>query len=312
MRISFVFRCISVFLATFAIGIAVHAAPLKIAKDGGTISVTENGNPVLVYLGEKVPFKPYVQQYFSPGGFNVLRDQVPDHVHHHGLMYALAVDGVCFWAETPESGHEVTTSLDVLPSSDKGTSDRPGFVSQIEWRDPKGKVLLNEKRTVTVRRLSDASGPASFLTWESQLSVPAGKKSVELTGSHYYGLGMRFPEAMDAIGAFTNASGTPGEIVRGEERNVPAGWCAYSAAPGGKPITVASFGDERNVRGPATWFTMAKAFAYMSATLNLYKEPMKLDADKPLVLRYAVVVWDGKVESEQIEKSYRAWLSELR
>jgi serine protease Do len=67
------------------------------------------------------------------------------------------------------------------------------------------------------------------------------------------------------------------------------------------------FDHPQNPRHPATFFTMTKPFAYLSATLNLHKEPLKVVSDKPLVLRYAVAVWDGKVETEQIDKCYRQW-----
>ena len=287
----------------------VAAAPLEVKQSDGAVSVVSEGRPVFVYLSDKVPFKPYVQQFFSPGGFNVLRDNVPDHVHHHGLMFALGVNGVSFWAEAPDSGHEVHKSIEVLPSSTKDGIQRAGFSGQVEWQDPKGAVLLNEQRTVLALQVGKAEPPVSFLTWESRLLAPPGKESVELSGSHYYGLGLRFPQSMDAIGTFFNASGNPGEVVRGDERNLPAAWCAYTAAPEGKSVTLAAFGHPDNVRGPATWFTMANPFAYMSATLNLHKEPLKLTADKPLVLRYAVAVWDGKIEASQIDMLYQVWLT---
>ena len=47
--------------------------------------------------------KPYADQLFSPAGVQVLRDSPLDHKHHHGLMYALAVDGVNFWEEFASS-----------------------------------------------------------------------------------------------------------------------------------------------------------------------------------------------------------------
>jgi hypothetical protein len=59
---------------------------------------------------------------------------------------------------------------------------------------------------------------------------------------------------------------------------------------------------------PAWWFIMAKPFAYMSATLNLHREPLVVEAGKPLTLIYGVAVWDGKVKAEAIEKLYARWL----
>ncbi|MHC4656117.1 MAG: DUF6807 family protein, partial [Planctomycetota bacterium] len=54
-----------------------------------------------------VPFKPYVQQLFSPAGVNILRDAPADHLHHHALMFAVKVNGVNFWEETPTAGKQL-------------------------------------------------------------------------------------------------------------------------------------------------------------------------------------------------------------
>jgi hypothetical protein len=46
-------------------------------------------------------------------------------------------------------------------------------------------------------------------------------------------------------------------------------------------------------------------FAYLSATLNLSKQPLKIESGKPLSLRYAVAVWDGPVEKSKIDALHR-------
>ncbi len=182
---------------------------------------------------------------------------------------------------------------------------RTGFTGAIAWEDPKGAVLLNEQRTVLVLEVEKAE-PAGIA---SDVGITAIRALGQGVGRSL-GFALLRPRRCVFRSPWTqwqltNASEKyPGEVVRGDERNVPAAWCAYSAAPEGKPVTVAAFGHPDNVRGPATWFTMANAFAYMSATLNLYKEPLKLTADKPFVLRYAVAAWDGKIESSQIDKLY--------
>jgi hypothetical protein len=100
-----------------------------------------------------------------------------------------------------------------------------------------------------------------------------------------------------------------GEIFRGEERLTPANWCAYPAQIDGKLVTVAMFGHPSNPRSPATWFTMAKPFAYLSATLNLHREPLELQKGTPLELRYCVAVWNGQIEKTRIDEVYQWWLN---
>jgi hypothetical protein len=41
--------------------------------------------------------------------------------------------------------------------------------------------------------------------------------------------------------------------------------------------------------------------------MELHKQPLKVTSGKPLVLRYAVVLWDGRVETDQINQLYKRW-----
>ncbi len=268
-------------------------------------AVLQIDSQVLVrYWYESVPYKPYVRELYSPAGVNVVRDNVPDHLHHHALMYAVAVDGVNFWEEQQQPG--VQKNLGVGDVVVVGDTKVAGLKQKLDWINPRtNEVLLKEQRKIWVRLIK--SDGTTLLTWEAKLSVPAGKDSATLSGSHYFGLGMRFVQSMDAIGKFSNADGKEGKIYRGEERLVDSDWCAYSAAVDGKPVTVAMFGHRSNPRYPTTWFTMAKPFAYMSATLNLHAEPLKIPVGEPLDLRYAVAVWDGHVDSDAIESLYEKW-----
>jgi len=281
--------------------------PMRITMEEDIVSVYADQRVLLRYRYEDVPFKPYVQQLFSPRGFNVLRDAPADHLHHHALMFAVAVDGVDFWEEQQAPGRQVHRCFTDTRIDKRVDVPLAGFTEQLDWVNPRSReLLLKEHRTIKVCQLNDFK--ATFLSWQSSFAVPSGKESATLTGSHYFGLGMRFLKSMDTGGQFRNAEGKSGDVVRGDERLVQARWCAYTAGANGKPVTVAMFGHPDNLRHPTQWFTMTKPFAYLSATLNLHKEPLKVTSDRPLTLRYAVVVWDNRVENEQIEKLYNWWV----
>jgi len=294
---------VAILLLFAGVALAEVPPPNAIAPD--VLVLKDGERPVMEYRHGGDLFKPYVSKLFSPRGVNVLRDQIADHPHHHGLMFAVGVDGVDFWAEAKTSGREVSKSLVNL-------RDAQGFgpgswVSQIAWVGPEGgAALASEDRRITVHR-HDGLG-VTLLTWQTKLEPAEGKPSIKLSGSHYFGLGMRFVQSMDgADDFFTPAGKAVGETVRGNERLVRGKWCAYAAEADGKPVTVAMFDYPENVR-PAWWFIMAKQFAYMSATLNLYREPLTVEAGKPLTLVYGVAVWDGKAKPGEIEKLYARWL----
>ncbi|MCX5771283.1 MAG: PmoA family protein [Candidatus Hydrogenedentes bacterium] len=288
-----------VLLSLYA-GVGLAAPALPKAKAGPqSVSVSVGGKPVLDYRFNNVPFKPYVEKLGTPAGINILRDAPSDHLHHHALMFALGVNGVSYWAETPKDGKQVHREF--LP----GAKPETVVAERLDWVDPAGKTVLNETREIT---LPAAPDNVTLLTWQSTLSVPEGAGPTKLTGDHYYGLGMRFLVSMDKGGVFQNAAGVEGELVRGDERLSRAPWAAYTADADGKPVTVAMFDDPKNVRYPAWWFTMQTAFAYLSATMNLHREPLEMAPGKPLPLRYGIALWDGRQDKETIEKTYQYWL----
>ena len=276
---------------------------LRVITEANDISICVGKDVLMRYRYGDVPFKPYLQQLFTPAGVNVLRDAPADHLHHHALMFAVAVDGVNFWEEQQAPGRQEHKAF-----ADTRVDRRDGmpvgvFTEQINWVNPRSKeLLMKESRTVEVCRLAEPV--VTILTWKGKFEVPAGKEFVTLTGSPYFGLGMRFLQSMDTGGQFRNAEGKTGVQETNDKQAV---WCAYSAGADGKPVTIAMFDHPDNERHPATWFTMDEPFAYLSATLGLHKEQLKVTASKPLVVRYGVALWDGQVQPEQIDKLYKRW-----
>lgn len=280
---------------------------LTVKCEETAVTIADSGRPLLEYRRVEVPRKPYVVKLYSPSGVQVLRDAPDDHKHHHGLMFALAVDGVDFWSEDSRSGSQKSRTIDRVENAVHDNSAQAGFREQVMWTEPQhGKTLLVERRAIDVT-LTVGPRPATLVTWRSRLSPPPGKDSVELTGSHYFGLGMRFLAAMDRGGRFFNATEAPGEVVRGTERLAPARWCAYTAAVDEKPVTVAIFDHPANPRYPNKMFTMTRPFAYLSATLDLWKKPFEVTSSQPLTLYHGVAVWDGAVEPADVEKLHQSW-----
>jgi hypothetical protein len=281
---------------------AQQGQPLRVVQDKETIAVFAGDRQVMEYRHVQSPLKPYASKLFSPGGAQVLRDSPSDHKHHHALMFAVAADNVNFWEETQGAGIQRPRSVKLIrPNASKGA----GLVQELDWVDTAGnRTLLAEQRTVEVLQSQDAG--ATLLAWTTRLA-PSGKEPASLGGSHYFGLGMRFPISMDKGGRFFNAESLEGEVVRGTERLTPARWCAYTADADGKVVTVALFDHPSNLRHPARMFTMTAPFAYLAGTLNLWKEPYVLEPGRTLTLIYGVAVWDGTVEPGRIEALYRKW-----
>ena len=284
----------------------MSSTSLHVVQSKETVTVSAGGRQVLEYRQVPSPFKPYASKLFSPAGVQILRDSPGDHKHHHALMFALAADGVNFWEEAEGVGAENPRSLRLLECDVRSGMQHAGFTQGLEWVNRReNRVILEEQRTIEV--LDAADFKATLLSWNSRLKPAADRDSVPLTGSHYFGLGMRFIESMDSGGRFFCADGLDGEVVRGSERLTATRWCAYEAPAGDQKVSVAVFDHPSNPRHPARMFTMTTPFAYLAATLNLWKEPLTLKRDAPLELVYGVAVWDGTVDPAQIEAVYWRW-----
>lgn len=282
-----------------------------------TVQVHLGGRCMLEYQHKPNPNKPYLRLLCTPGGVNILRDAPADHLHHHGLMFAVGVAGVDFWAETPGTGRQQTSGVSRLATSSADAAvpaplDRlfcrvfwAEFGHQIRWTASDGaQLLLQEDRQITWHHYAPLQNapPVNLLTWTSTLSAPQAGQLATLDGRDYFGLGMRFVADMDQGGRFFNADGGQGVEQTNAKRSR---WCAYTANVGDRPVTVAMFDDPENARHPAKWFTMDKSFAYLSATLGLKEQPLEVAAEAPLRLRYGVALWDGMVDAEVIQTVYQ-------
>lgn len=256
------------------------------------------------------PRKSYVRYWITPGGMNILRDAPADHLHHHGLMFAVGVDDVDFWAEDPASGWQLDqgdarSGTHVFTEATGRRYRLAWFEHKVAWAEAEGtRLLLEEKRRVAWVDLHPVEGvPVRMVVWESELTLPPGKDAAKLWGRPYFGLGIRFIEPMDKTGEFFNAEGATGvEATNGSRSR----WCAYRVVANDRPVTVVMLDHPENPRHPATWFTMVAPFAYMSATLRLHEEPLVLKGGEKLRLRYGVALWDGLVPPEVIERLYQA------
>ena len=108
-RIARLTRPVLVLVFGFTAASSGIASDARLSIDS-TCAVTEwavnfDGKRILAYSFHPETAKPYVRELHALNGLNVLRDAPADHLHHHGLMYAIRINGVNFWEET--SGHGV-------------------------------------------------------------------------------------------------------------------------------------------------------------------------------------------------------------
>ena len=102
--------------------------PMRAIVEANSVSIGACVVASAEYRYGDVPFKPYVKELFTMGGLNVLLDAPHDHLHHHGLMFAVAVDGVNFWEESPRAGRQKHVRFADIADSNEGVSQSAGFM----------------------------------------------------------------------------------------------------------------------------------------------------------------------------------------
>jgi len=275
--------------------------------------VTCNGTPVCVYRFALHQKKPYVLTLATPDGEDVLREAPPDHLHHHGLMYAIRADGVNFWEETPGTGVQKpvgTPTSEVVDGPDGSQEAR--FTQRLHWvaeadagrPDTETVALLIEDRTLAVS--VDAGRDAVRLAWHAEFRPGPGREQVVLTGSNYNGLGMRFRADLDPVAGHVVA-GAPLDLSDRKQLVTPGPWAAVRFRAPDRPLTVALVGAPGNARGPAGFFAMREPFAYLSATQGLDREPLVYRAGERVALDYLVTVAPGLAGDESLDRLARDW-----
>jgi hypothetical protein len=317
--------------ALFAAGVIVGMAriavaqgtagqsPLSAIMDGGRVEFRYGDEVVLRYRATPDSRKQYVEELRTPNGVSLLADAPPDHPWHHGMMLALIVDGVNYWeeprADSPPSarfGRQQLASDPVAKASDSD-SFLASVTHDVLWQDGGGSPQLTERRTVAV-----AYHPQNadlLLTWQSELAVAGEAKAVELAGTHYHGVGLRFrPEFTGSVEVLLPDaidSSQVGQLVRGSEVVYSTVWCGYHARLQEGAVTVVMFAAPHEPDPPTRWFTMDSPFTFLSATLGLDKQSLRLATGKPLTLTYGLAAWDRQVDTEQIVRAYHEWQSQL-
>jgi hypothetical protein len=271
------------------------------------------GRPMLVYAFAANQFKPYVRELCTLRGESVLRDAPADHLHHHGLMYAICLNGVNFWEERDLPGIE--KSIGIVPQKTRRNPrglPEASFTQLIHWvaftnrevTDSAVVAFLIENRTLTLT-VDESAGEVALL-WDAQFEVGKYTPKLQLHGANYNGLGLRLPQSFDKVARFANSGNAP-YTGNNTQNVIPANWTSVSGTVDGKDIMLVLFGHAENGHGHGTFFTMTEPFAYLAVTQGLDKEPLEYKAGDKFRSRYLLTVYSENKPREFIARRAEAW-----
>jgi hypothetical protein len=291
---------------------AKNKLTLAVHDDRGEIEIRYGDKPLLVYASATNQFKPYVRELYTLSGENVLRDAPPDHKHHHGLMYAIRINGTNFWEERDAPGVERPVKLlSHGVSKSKAGLPEAKFTQLICWlantnrnaADAKGAALLIEQRTLTLT--VDSKNGEAALQWDAVFEVGRSGK-VTLQGTDYNGLGLRLQQSFDRVAVFQNSEKLPYD-GRDTRNNISARWTSVTGKTGNGEVTVALSGRSSNRGGNTSFFTLLEPFAYLSATQALNKTPLDYATGEKFRLSYLLTVYNEPKSADFLQQRYEAW-----
>ncbi len=308
-------RFIACLLAAATCAATVAAAQMTVEDTSRATewTVKYQGRKLMVYSFAPDKFKPYVKELCTFDGENLLRDAPHDHLHHHALMYAIRVNGINFWEETPGSGVQkpvVTGKPEISTAQDGSPQARirqtvHWIAAQDAFLPDTGKLaLLVEERTLTLTVNPESKEVA--LQWKSDFVLGGKTNEVTLAGANYFGLGMRFQQELDPVAVHVFAGGKP-DLSENRQDVSKHPWEAVTFDRPGKPATVVLFGHPANARGDAAYFSMRTPFAYLSATQELYKEPLVYRGQDRFQLNYLVALYPRLKSPEDITQRGQLW-----
>lgn len=287
---------------------------LRIESDqqSSQVSISYQDRPVLTYAHAAGQFKPYIKALFDLSGYNVLLDAPSDHLHHHGIMYGVMVNGINYWQEREDTGFQRSVRIEAQQT---GVDDRglpyASFVDVIEWLDPTargaakgGEPILHERRTITVT-VDETHGEVAA-QWSADFLVGGHVKFAVLTGDPYNGLGLRLSRDFDSRVAHRNAE-TALDPRRGDPNISKARWTAASVSLPERDSTVAVFGDQANRLGDPVFFLMYEPFAYISATQALDRGTLEYASGAHYRLNYLVTAYSAIKSSEFLRLRGEEW-----
>jgi hypothetical protein len=280
-------------------------------------TLSYGGRPVLTYAFDPQQYKPYIKALYTPNGVGVLRDAPGDHLHHHGLMYGIKVNGINFWEETAGCGVEKVVEWRAPETGgNKAGLPQARIVQTLFWLAPEDAFLPNsnapalliEQRTLTL--VVNPARRETAVEWKSHFRVGSKTNTVTLTGANYHGLGMRFLEELDPVAEHFTETGKPDLSGRKQDVSAHEWEAVYFELPG-KAATIALFSSPNNARGRARFFAMKTPFAYLSATQGLDTEPLVYRAGEEFELCYLVTLYPERKTPAELAERNRQWNASL-
>ena len=302
-------------LALFA-SIAAIVLPGQVRFTPDKIDIDIDGKPFTTFNYGTDVGKPFLAPLRSASGKIVTRHfpmekvagESNDHPHHRGLSFSYDdVNGTKFWGndpsfKDPKIGRIVATKAAWKDGQPSGT-----LLTTMEWRDPTGKVLLVEDRSMTFH-----SDPTLRII-DFDIKLTASGQAVTFGDTKEGAFAIRLADALaekKGTGKMVNASGQSGMANVWGKRSP---WVDYSGEVEGEKLGVAIFDHPSNQRHPTYWHSRdyglfaLDPFGQKAFDKTAEESHWKIDAGKSVRFQWRVLIHPGDAASAKIADLFQQY-----
>jgi hypothetical protein len=299
--------------------LATVQAQVKITPGQDRIAVEIDGKPFGDLIYDADAWKPYLYPLRSASGKQVVRHypmekdypgEPRDHNHHRGLWFAHGdVNGFDFWGSdvlnkaNPKFGKIVFNRV----VSAKGGKKSGTVTALFDWKDPQGKTLISETRTMTFH-----SDPALRIVDVDIKLDP--KEQIKFGDTKEGTFGLRLAASLQeqrGSGRMVNAEGASTEK---EVWGTASNWVDYAGTLENEKLGIAILDHPKNPGAPVRWHSRAYGlFAANPFGLGEFVRDKTKDGSvtvapgQTLRYRYRVIIHPGDAESAKIAQLYQQW-----
>ncbi|MBI3462299.1 MAG: PmoA family protein [Planctomycetes bacterium] len=318
------------------------AMPVPAAAQGVQMTTDEHGATIKIggqlftrYRIDAGP-KPYCWPVIGPTGLPVTRafpmekveGEKQDHPHQRSWWFTHGnVNGIDFWAETPESGRIVHREFLAAESG----SDAGRLKTRNDWLTPKGQKVCEDVRELIVhaegsRALSALGSSPSARLADFSVTLKATESPVTFGDTKEGMMGFRVASSMDVDakqgGRIVNSRGQTDELEAGKDRQKhawgkPAEWVDYYGPVGGDVLGIAVLNHPSSFRFPTHWHVREYGlFAANPFGLHDFTGSDQVNGShtipkgESITFRYRIYIHKGDTEEAKVAEVYRAYAAD--
>jgi hypothetical protein len=325
------FRHFSRVLITFFVVAAIAlTAPVELKQRNDRIDVMIGGKPFTTYYFGSTVAKAYLMPLQTATGLVISRlfpvgNEVSDadrkspsfEPHQRPLYFAHGdIDGLDFWAEAAFQkyyrdhprhayGHMGSPKIEHVSGGPESGTIRATF----SLEGPENEVIGEETQMFIFK----GNDRTRTIDCDFKLNANNGPMVMGDTKEGTFGIRLG-PDLSAPRGHMINSHGAEGEPqIWGK----PADWVNYYGTVSGHEAGIVVFEHPKSFRHPTTWH--ARAYGLLAANpfglREFTKDPNKdgswtIPEGKSLDFRYRVLIYDGKLSPEEINRAYQEYAAE--